>query len=324
MADTPVVSIIICTRNRADRLGETINSVMRLDTRHSWEALLVDNASSDATREVIGQFCQADQRLAYHRCDQVGLGAAREFARTRARGQILAFTDDDCLIAPDYVDRIVEAFAQHGGAGVIGGRIEQVNPAHLALTIDERTEVVRTPAKSFVPTGAFHGANLSFLAPALDRAGGFDPRLGAGTEFPCEDIDAVARVVAAGFDAVFDPRVIVRHDHGRVEADRPAIMAAYDRGRGAYFARLIANKATRTACRSAWLGQASRTEYRANIRPLWDEATFALRYAGRHLGLSGRAKVLGVAADVLMTGHWSWIANAAGRRVGLGRRRART
>ena len=321
MVDRPVVSIVICTRNRAAGLAATLKSLGLIEASHKWEAVLIDNASTDATRETLISACNADQRLTYHCCDQIGLGAAREFGRTRASGRILAFTDDDCRVAPDFVDQLVEAFSVHEHAGCIGGRIEQGDPAHLALTIDERTEMSRTPAYTFVPTGAFHGANLSFRAHALQQAGGFDLRLGAGTDFPCEDIDAVARVVSAGFDAVYDPSVSVTHDHGRVEADRAGIMTAYDRGRGAYYAKLIANKMTRNTCRAAWVDGARRIED-ASMRSLRDEVTHALRYARRYFRLTELAAVIGVAAQVVASGYWSWIASTsrrALRRGGVGR-----
>lgn len=315
VGDVPVVSIVICTRNRAPGLAKAVASLARIEAAEPWEVLLLDNASTDATRATILAACDADPRFSYHYCDRVGLGAAREFARKRARGRILAFTDDDCLVAPDFVDQLVQAFASHELAGCIGGRIERFNSAHLALTIDERTMVSRTAAYSFVPAGAFHGANLSFLAHALDTAGGFDPRLGAGTDFPCEDIDAVARVVYAGFEAIYDPRVIVRHDHGRVEADRRRVMASYDRGRGAYFALLIANRVTRKHCRTAWLDSAARIASDESVRSLRGEVTHALRFAAIHFGVTQLAAVSGIALRVMAVGFWTWVTSESRRAV---------
>jgi GT2 family glycosyltransferase len=315
-ADTPVVSIIICSRNRAAGLGQTIATLAKITTNHNWEALLVDNASTDGTADVMRAAAQANPHLRSLLCAQIGLGAAREFARTNAIGRILAFTDDDCLIAPDFVDQLVQAFDRHPDAGVIGGWIGQYNPQHLAVTIDERTEVVRHEPKSFVRTGAFHGANLSFRADALTRAGGFDPGLGAGTPFPCEDIDAVARVLVQGHAAVFDPKVRVQHNHGRTSADWPNLMAGYTRGRGAYFATRLADLLTRQPCRALWLSKAATAVYFTDVTRVWQEAVFACRYARRHLPWRKGTTIYVTAGQAIATAASGWMTQAARRRLG--------
>lgn len=315
MAETPVVSIIICSRNRAAGLGETIATLNRIAASHPWEALLIDNASTDGTAEVMQAAVRANPNLRSLLCTRIGLGAAREFARSRAAGRILAFTDDDCLIAPDYVDQLVRAFERHPDAGVIGGWIGLYNPDHLPLTIDERTEVVRHEPCSFVRTGAFHGANLSFRADVLDRAGGFDPDLGAGTPFPCEDIDAVARVVASGHAAVFDPQPRVQHNHGRTSADLPRMRAAYSQGRGAYYAKRLGDPVTQAACRAVWLGKAAASDHFADLASVWKESVFACRYARRHLPLRQRIRVFTTAAQAIAAAGTTWSTHLVRRRM---------
>jgi GT2 family glycosyltransferase len=316
MADSPVVSIIICSRNRAAGLGQTITTLNQITASHAWEALLVDNASVDDTAAVMQAAAQANPHLRSLLCAQIGLGAAREFARTYAKGRILAFTDDDCLIAPDYVDQLVHAFDRYPDAGVIGGWIGLFNPDHLPLTIDERTEVARHEPYSFVRPGAFHGANLSFRTDVLDRAGGFDPGLGAGTPFPCEDIEAVARVVAHGYAAVFDPQPRVHHNHGRTTADLSKVMAAYSAGRGAYYANRLTDPVTQAPCRAAWLSAAAASVYFADVAFVWQESVFACRYAQRHLPLRRRITVFVMAARVIAAAGTSWMKHLVGRLLG--------
>ena len=83
----------------------------------------------------------------------------------------------------------------------------------------------------------------------LESAGDFDERLGAGTPLQCgEDVDALARVSALGFPGAYDPRPTVFHHHRRSkpeEVDR--LMAGYDVGRGAYFAKALMHRRTRRA-----------------------------------------------------------------------------
>lgn len=90
----------------------------------------------------------------------------------------------------------------------------------------------------FLPTGSLHGANLAVRYTALREVDGFDARLGAGTPFPCEDIDLIGRLSYAGFKGCFDPRAIIYH-HGRKTDDIPKLMKGYDAGRGAYYIRML-------------------------------------------------------------------------------------
>jgi hypothetical protein len=98
------------------------------------------------------------------------------------------------------------------------------------------------PARSLLPTGSIQGANMFFLRSVFHTAGLFDERMGAGTEFPCEDIEMATRASLAGFVGIQIPEPVVHHHHrrkaGSPEAD--ATVAQYDFGRGAYYASLIA------------------------------------------------------------------------------------
>jgi GT2 family glycosyltransferase len=96
---------------------------------------------------------------------------------------------------------------------------------------------------------------MAFRRAMLDQIGGFDERLGAGTSFPSEDIDAAAAVLWAGVPGAYAPRPVVYHHHGRkTEAEANALMRGYDAGRGAYFMKYILRKDSRTAFLRAWAG----------------------------------------------------------------------
>ena len=83
------------------------------------------------------------------------------------------------------------------------------------MTIDERIVACEIRPFHFVAAGELQGANLSFRFDVLERVNGFDPDLGAGTKFPCEDIDIIASILWAGFPARFEPGPVVFHHHGR-------------------------------------------------------------------------------------------------------------
>lgn len=274
----PTLSIIICTRNRANSLHGTLASLARMKTDISWEAILVDNASTDDTMQVLQSFAAQDSRIRVLRVDRVGVGAARDAAWRQARGDIISFTDDDCYVAGDYVDRVVEVFREHPEVGCVGGQIRLYDPTDARITIDERDSACQWAPCRFLMAGEFHGANLSFRAKALWHSGGFDPELGAGTPFPCEDADAVAALLWAGFAARYDPRPVVLHHHGRKISERDRIMAAYDRGRGAYYAKYILRLDSRRACMKAWWQHAHAFYYVSTLGRLRREVQAAASY----------------------------------------------
>jgi glycosyltransferase involved in cell wall biosynthesis len=273
------VSIVICTRNRARRLPRTLKALRALSTRRAYEVIWVDNASSDNTAAVLSSELADTPAARYVLCEQIGLGAARNTGWKASCGSIVAFTDDDCYPSPDYVDALAVAFSDYPDVGVIGGRILLYNPQHARITIEEGQSPHLFPRRSFLRAGSLQGANIAFRRAALETIGGIDPELGAGTRFPCEDIDAVTAALWAGFDARFDPRPVVQHDHGRVEADVPSLLRSYDRGRGSFFAKYILRSDTRTVYVVRWLRSAWPRQDWPGIRALRIEMTAAAQYA---------------------------------------------
>ncbi|HET6157700.1 MAG TPA: glycosyltransferase [Dongiaceae bacterium] len=284
----PDLSIVICTRNRAAQLQGTLDSLTAMKTSHRWEAILVDNASTDGTPDVIHRAMGVDPRIRYAREDRIGLNAARERGWREAKSAIIAWTDDDCYVAEDYVDAVLAAFESQPGVGAVGGRILLFDPEDARVTIDERTYPVEIAPRSFVPAGAFKGANLSFRREALEAVGGFDPEFGSGSLFPGGDIDAVADVLWAGFKARYDPRPLVYHHHRRRLPDVPRLRAGYDRGRGAYYAKFLLRRECRRAYAAGWLGQVRRSLNAAGLVQLSRE----LRSAAAYLRLHGKIVAL--------------------------------
>ncbi|CAN7292862.1 glycosyltransferase family 2 protein [Phenylobacterium sp. LjRoot225] len=276
--DAPKISILVCTRNRADQLAGTIASLRALESRIPWEAVILNNRSTDRTEEVIKAACRQDSRLRYAYEDQPGLGAARDSGWRQTRGEIIALSDDDCYFTPDFVDKMWAVFAEHPDVGVVGGRILLYDPDDAPLTIDLRTEPVFTPPKTVVRTGSFHGANLAFRRTTLERIGGFDRELGAGTPFPSEDIDAVAAGIWSGDAGLFDPRPVILHHHRRRLPDVSPQVRRFDAGRGAYYAKYVLRPDTRAAYLADWRARRGPFFKLTNPRRTATEMQSALRY----------------------------------------------
>jgi GT2 family glycosyltransferase len=209
----------------------------------------------------------------------IGLGAARDVGWRLARAPIVAFTDDDCYPHPDYVDHVLAVFSEDPELAFAGGQIRLFDPDDLPETIDLRTKSETIEPRTFLPAGAIQGANFACRRRHLEAVEGFDVRLGAGTPFPCEDIDLIARIAWAGGRGAYDPRPLVWHHHGRRgESDLRKLNAGYDAGRGAYYAKFIRRPDTRYAWARAWLRSMIRIKGAKDVRRVIAELRFARQF----------------------------------------------
>jgi len=118
-------SLIICTKNRIGFLRETLSHLLpRLhDAERLLEILVVDNNSTDGTSEMISLLSTRWSKLRYVFCQETGLSRARNKAVSLARGEILVWTDDDIIVADDWMERLLEPI-DRGEAECVVGRIE--------------------------------------------------------------------------------------------------------------------------------------------------------------------------------------------------------
>src|SRR4051794_35573556 len=213
------ISLVIASRNRAPQLNRCLSHIRELRTSASWELIVVDNGSIDNTPEMLRKFERSASLSVTVVTEPVpGLGRARNRGWQMAKGEIIAFTDDDCFALPNFLDRAVEVFADPR-IGYCGGRIELYDKSDDPIATLRYSEPQIFPPYSYMPAGTIQGANMIFRKRTLEDIGGFDDRLGAGTPFPCEDIDACARASFAGWWGGYAPGPTVLHAHGRKPAD---------------------------------------------------------------------------------------------------------
>ena len=279
---------------------------------------MVDNASTDDTGAVLARAVDCNGRLRTIYVDRVGLGAARDVGWRETTGAIVAFTDDDCYLAPDYVDRLLEVFDERPDLACVGGRILLHDPTDHPVTIDERTTAVDVARLAFVRPGALAGANMALRRWALETIGGFDPTLGAGTPFPCEDIDVVAAVAWAGLRSAYDPRPVVRHHHGRKAADLPTLLESYDRCRGAYFTKYLLRSDSRSAYFRGWAAERFRDAHRGSLVTLRRELVSGGRYLLRRRAYAALPLALAGAICFYAALLLKVLSNRIPRRMGMG------
>jgi glycosyltransferase involved in cell wall biosynthesis len=234
------ISLVVTTRNRSAQLAQSLRRWATLEApEDGWELIVVDNGSTDSTRAVLDAHAGTLPLRIVHE-PRRGAGRGHNAGWHAATGEIVAFIDDDCYPAPDFLVAVLRSFDEDSSLGFIGGMVLLHDEADYPITIQTSTRHKRLVPGEFLEAGVIHGANVSFRRTVLVAIGGYDPALGPGTPFTGDDIDAQCRALTAGFFGGYDPRIVVRHHHrrrGKSAAD--ALHRRYDVGRGAYYARQV-------------------------------------------------------------------------------------
>ena len=246
-ADSPLVSVVVCTRNRPDSVPVTLRGLVDLRYR-PFEVVVVDNApDSDATKDAVRSEFGADPRIRYVREPRPGLSCARNRGLAEASADIVAYTDDDVRVDPWWLNGIVRGFCAAPEVACVTGLIataELENTAQLYFHLREgwgancerrifdlaenRDESPLYPYSAGV-FGA--GANFAVSRAVLKEVGGFNEALGAGT--PCgggEDLNMFMRIVLAGHRLVYEPSAVVSHVHRTDLTELSRQMRAYGSG----------------------------------------------------------------------------------------------
>ena len=272
-----LISLVICTQNRCSTLRTCLEYVLRLQSPGEWELIVVNNGSTDATSEVLASFAdRAPFRVVLVNEPKSGLGRARNAGIAKASGEIVAFTDDDCYVSPDFLSRILEVFKDEKIA-FMGGRVLLYDETDAPITILPETKIRWIEPYSFI-RGELVGANMAARRSLIEKIGSFDPEFGAGTPFPCEDVEFLARASHTGAMGIYHPGPLVLHHHGRKPGKDLARLKTYDYGRGAYYAKFILNPQTRIMLLKRWYWHARNEFPGLNYGTIFRELSGAIHY----------------------------------------------
>jgi glycosyltransferase involved in cell wall biosynthesis len=242
------VSVIVATRNRAHAIGPCLDSIATAFAEASpldAEIVVVDNGSSDNTAEIIKAWATATRvSVQLLKEPKAGHARAQNHALRFAHGQLLAFTDDDCRLHPQYVKDLLRHDDEDRGLVLRGGRIELGDPTDLPLTINTSPTLMRwtltmSSARHHRIPGYLNGCNMVMRRALLDQIGLFDEAFGPGSYIGSgEDSDLMFRAYLAGATLEYVPDMTVFHYHGRKtpEAGRK-LMRRYTMANGAMLAR---------------------------------------------------------------------------------------
>jgi glycosyltransferase involved in cell wall biosynthesis len=239
-----MISVVVPTRNRALQLERCLLSMQDLDhnPQFAWELIVVDNASQDGTKAVLKKFTPC-LPLRYVFEPSQGVSRARNRGIGEARYPILAFTDDDCLVSPNWLAAIAAEFEKQPDVSVLSGKVELKDPGDypVAIRMHDRAAKVTTLDQILTMT---IGCNMAFRRAVFDHIGLFDPVFGKGTRIgSAEDLDLCYRALKAGSRIMYSPDMVVRHAHGRNTPESLAsVTGDYVRGRGAFYLKFIRDR----------------------------------------------------------------------------------
>ena len=237
------LSIVVATCNRSESLRELIEALLRSDypSELLWDIWIVDNNSTDETAALVASYSEREPRIHYVFERAQGKSHALNHGVRQAAGNIIAFTDDDCVPDPHWVENISAAFAADSKLGLIGGRVELFNPDDHPTTTrtwrDRRTVSSATDVFSLII-----GCNMAIRSDLLPAIGDFDPLNcpGSSKEAVFEDIDFIYRAFKKNMRIEYHPDVLLYHNHGRRSvSDLASLNRKYARGRGSFFAKHI-------------------------------------------------------------------------------------
>ncbi|WP_214473746.1 glycosyltransferase [Mesorhizobium sp. dw_380] len=275
----PSASVVICTRDRPNELRRCLSSLPQQSVPPA-EVIVVDNASTGSeTREVA-----VAAGAIYVREDRPGLDIARNRGAERASSEIVAYTDDDVLLHPQWLEQLITAFDRPSIGAVTG----LVLPAEIATEAQRYFETFWSFGQGYRPKvfraadfaankhevfpawkiGA--GASMAFRRDVFDRAGLFDERLDVGQAGCSGDSEYWYRLLANGYDCRYQPTSVAFHFHRRTMEGLAKQVYFYMRGHSA-----------------ALLVQHERTGVKANLKqafkwkPLWYLGRVRRRLLGR-------------------------------------------
>lgn len=221
------ISIIICTYNRADNLKACFDCLTAqvVDDNFIWEVLLVDNNSSDLTKQFTDDYAtNCNFRLRYTFASQQGLSHARNHGIQEAKGNILIFIDDDIHVNKRWLQSIYNTFTTHS-CDAVGGRIHIESPAKLPKWITPEMYGFlghQDFGDDSHPMDGYKefpfGGNMAIRRSVIDKIGLFDTemgRKGVGLKkeelFKGEETDFFHRLADAGGKFYYQPEALVLH-----------------------------------------------------------------------------------------------------------------
>jgi glycosyltransferase involved in cell wall biosynthesis len=200
MKKNPFVSVVICTYKKRESLRKAIDSVLDSSYRNFELIVVSDGGKIDLSQK---GFILLEQK---HR----GLASARNTGIKNSKGEIIAFTDDDCIVERDWLKEIVNSFDSPEIGAVSGKSIEYFHePKENLFWTCNRFGLIKVNPKKIDKNDfvVVHGCNMAFSRKALEEINFFDENF----TYYFEEIDVAVRLLKKGFKIKINGKAVVKH-----------------------------------------------------------------------------------------------------------------
>jgi GT2 family glycosyltransferase len=235
-------TIVISTRNRPDQIGIAISSVLR-DLPADCNVIVVDQSDDGRTRETVQAKAGDSLSVSYAASDRRGLSAARNDGSREAVGDLLLFTDDDCVVEPGWCEAWIREFGMDPRAGVGFGRVTHPpfdSSAGLIPSFDIQDQASSAGLEIFTSGSVGMGANMAVRRSLWESLGGFDEGLGSGSAYGgADDLDFAYRAARLGWRIIRAVEPTVTHHGFRPQVEASGLYRDYAAGTAAMYAKHI-------------------------------------------------------------------------------------
>ena len=208
---SPSVTVIVPVRNGELTIQSLLESLQKLEyNRNKVEVIVVDGNSTDKTKEIVKQY---PVMLIIE--NRKGLNLARNVGIKNGNGEIVAFTDADCIVPPNWITKIVENF-KDPKVSCVGGSAKALGSDFVSQYADnsivrlmpffrKREELEKVKPFFRHPVGC----NMAYRKKVAEEVGYFDENI----QYGFDEVEFAGRVCKAGYKMVLDPNVLVWHKH---------------------------------------------------------------------------------------------------------------
>ncbi|MBA7507792.1 Undecaprenyl-phosphate 4-deoxy-4-formamido-L-arabinose transferase [subsurface metagenome] len=209
VSEEMLVSVVVPTYNRKELLKRCLRSLFKQSyPTKSYEIIVVDDGSSDGTHKFLKEKEKEIQNLRAFRQKNKGCAAARNLGVKNARGEVILFTDDDCVVPRNWINQHLKHYGEKNVAGVGGTlwpkEMNWIEEFKIAEYLDEFTQLMEVTDPKMGKGLAT--CNCSYRKKVFERIGPFDENFLTGS-----DPEFSKRVLSNGYPLIKDPSIKVYH-----------------------------------------------------------------------------------------------------------------
>lgn len=210
-----MISVLIATKDRPQKLKACIRSIL-LNTYHNFEILILDQSRGGAAKQFVNSL--HNKRVIYTKLRVVGKSKAINRGLTIAKGDIISFTDDDCIVSRNWLSSIDRYFKKHPKVMGVFGKTLPYEPKkhHLFVcpaTFTKFSETITSNPKDIYSLVLGQGNNVSYRQKIFQNLGNMNESFGPGARILTgEDCEFLYRALIKNYTIAYSPKILVYHN----------------------------------------------------------------------------------------------------------------